>query len=62
MACPQCWFIVNWTFRNKLKWNFNQNTKLFIHKNASEKMVCEMAAIYPGGDELMDGLDLGVSF
>ena len=31
-----------------------------MHKNASEKIVCEMAAIYPGGDELMDGLDLGV--
>ena len=31
--------------RNKLKWNFNQNTKLFIHKNVSENIVCEMAAI-----------------
>ena len=25
--------------------NFNQNTKLFIHENASENVVCEMSAI-----------------
>ena len=23
----QCWDIVNWTLRNKLRWNFHQNTK-----------------------------------
>ena len=33
------------THRKKLQWNLNQNTKLFIHKNASENIVCEMAAI-----------------
>ena len=37
--------MVNWTIRNKLKWNFNQNTKLFIHENASEGIVCKMASI-----------------
>ena len=31
--------------KNKLKWNFNQNTKIFIHENTSENIVCEMAAI-----------------
>ena len=31
--------------------NFNQNTKLFIHENASEKIVCEMAAILSREDE-----------
>ena len=31
---------IKWTIRNKLKWNFNQNTKLFIHENASENIVC----------------------
>ena len=41
----QCWVIVNWTLRNRLQWNFNQNTKLFIHENASENIVCEMATI-----------------
>ena len=34
---------------NKLQWNFNQNTKLFIHENASEKIVCEMVAILSRG-------------
>ena len=41
----QCLIIVKWTLRNKLRWNFNQNTKLFIHENASENIVCEMVAI-----------------
>ena len=44
----QCWFIVNWTLRNKLEWNFNQNTKLFIRGNAYENIVCEMAATLSG--------------
>ena len=37
--------------RNKLQWNFNQNTKLFIHENTSENIVCQMAAILSRGDE-----------
>ena len=37
--------IVNWTLRNKLQWNVNHNTKLFVHNNASEIIACEMAAI-----------------
>ena len=32
-------------YRKKLQWNFNQNRKLFIDGNASEYIVCEMAAI-----------------
>ena len=43
------WVIVNWTLRNKLQQNFNQNTKLFILENASENIVCEMAAISSRG-------------
>ena len=39
----QSWVIVNWTLRNKLQWKFKQSTKLFIHKNASENIVCKMA-------------------
>ena len=35
----------NWSLRNKLQWNFSHNTTLFIHENASENIVCEMAAI-----------------
>ena len=45
----QCWVIFKWTLRNKLEWNCNQNTQLFIHKNASEYIVCEMAAILSRG-------------
>ena len=45
--------LINWTSVNKLSWKFNHNTKLFIHENASENIVCEMAASCPGGDELL---------
>ena len=42
-------------YRNKLQWNLNQNRKLFIHGNASEYIVCEMAAILSGeGDGLTE--------
>ena len=47
---------------NKLQWNPYQNTKIFIHENASEHVVCEMVANLSGGDELNGfdwyGLDL----
>ena len=36
-------------YRNKLQWNFNQNRKLFNHGNASEYIVCGMAAILSRG-------------
>ena len=39
------WVVVDWTRRNRLQRNFNQYTKLFIHKNAAYNIVCEMAAI-----------------
>ena len=46
----QCCPIVNWTLRDTLQWNFNQNTKYFIHEeNASANIVCEMAAILSRG-------------
>ena len=45
----QCWVIVIWTLRNKLQWNFNLDTKLFIHEIASEIIICEMAAILSWG-------------
>ena len=37
--------IVNLTFRNKLQWNFNRNSKIFIQENAFENVVCEMVSI-----------------
>ena len=45
----QCWRIVNWTLRDKRQWNFNQNTKFFIHENAFENIVCKMVAILSRG-------------
>ena len=45
----QCCVIVNWTLRNKLQWNSNQNIKLFIHENAFENIVCDMVAILSWG-------------
>ena len=33
---------VNWTFKDKLQWNLNRDTNLFIHENTFEYVVCEM--------------------
>ena len=44
----QCWDIVNWTLRNKLQWNFNRNSDIFIEENALANVVCEMASICLG--------------
>ena len=33
---PMLVFIVNWTLRNKIQWNTDQNTKFVIDKNALE--------------------------
>ena len=41
----QCWFIVNWTLRNRPQWNFNRNSNIFIEENAFENVVWKMAAI-----------------
>ena len=46
----QCWAIANRALRNKLQWNFNPYTKLFIHNTASEYcIVCEMVATLSRG-------------
>ena len=41
--------IVNWTLRNKFQRSFIQITTVFIQENASEYIVCEMAAILSRG-------------
>ena len=41
----QCWNIVNWTLRNKLKCNFNRNSYIFIQENPLENVVWKIAAI-----------------
>ena len=45
VGVPSTHLVVNCTLRNKLQWNFNQDTKLFFHKNASENILCKMGAI-----------------
>ena len=39
--------------RNKLQWNLNRNSYIFIHENAFENVVCKMAAIYLGFNVLI---------
>ena len=48
----QCRNIINWSLRNKLQWHFNRNSNIFIQENAFENVVCEMATICLGLNEL----------
>ena len=41
----QCWNSVNWALRNKLQWNVNRNSYIFIQENPFENVVWKMAAI-----------------
>ena len=41
----QCWNIVNWALGNKLQWNFNRNSNIFIEENTVENVVCEILFI-----------------
>ena len=34
----QCWFIVNWTIRNRFQWNWNKNCNVSIQENAFENV------------------------
>ena len=43
-----CWNIVNGTLGNKLQWNFNRNSNIFIQEKAFENVVYEMASICLG--------------
>ena len=44
----QWWNIVNRTLRNKLQWNFNKNSYIFIEENAFENVVWKMVSIFLG--------------
>ena len=41
----QCCRIVNYTIRNIFQWNFLLNSKVSIHENALENVVCKMGPI-----------------
>ena len=43
----QCRNIVNLTLRNKVQWNLNQYSYIFIEENPIQNVVCKMAAILP---------------
>ena len=42
-----CWNIVNLTFKNKLQWNFNKKSYIFIQQNPIENVVWKLSAILP---------------
>ena len=41
----QCWNIVYWALRNKLQWNLNRNSYIFIHENTFENVIWKMMSI-----------------
>ena len=59
----QYWHIIDWTLRNKIQWNLNQNTVIFFQENRSEKIVCKLATILtrPQCAELQKYFRLGES-
>ena len=50
----QCSLIVNWAFSNKLQWNSNRNSSIFIQENSFENVVFERAAILSRGRWVKD--------
>ena len=42
----QWWYIVNWTLRSKLQWNFNRNSYISTHENAFGNVAWKMASIF----------------
>ena len=41
----QYWNIVNWILGNRIQWNLNRNSYIFIQENAFENVVWKMVAI-----------------
>ena len=50
----QFWVIANWTIKNKLQWDFYQNSNCFIYENSFEIVVCGIASILSRGDGLLN--------
>ena len=46
MVCrlSQCWLVVNWTIRIKLRRNSTWNSNIFIGENTCENFVCKVTA------------------
>ena len=45
MHLSQCWIIFNLTLRNKIQWNIDYNSYIFIQQNVFKYVICEMSAI-----------------
>ena len=52
------WNIVNWTLRNKLRWQFNLNSNIFIQENEFEHVVWKISAIFVGLNVLTENSDI----
>ena len=50
------WIIVHRNLKNQHKWNLNRNTKILMHWNALEIVVCKMSAIHLSLDMIKDVL------
>ena len=55
----QCWNIVNWTIRNKIRWNLNRNSYISIKENAFENVVWKMVAILSRSQSVNDCIRYG---
>ena len=52
----QCWNIVNLNLRNKLQWNLKRNSHIFTQEKAFENVVCEMAAVFCLGLNMLESV------
>ena len=43
----QCWHIITWTLGNKLQWNLNRNSNVFIQENPFENVICQGVVNFP---------------
>ena len=57
----QCWNIVNFTRRNKLWWNINRNSHIFIQEKVLKNVVCEIADILSQSQCVIQDSRLGAS-
>ena len=54
----QCWNVVNWNLSNKLPWNSNKNSYIFIKENTFEMVICQIASILSWPQYYNHGLTL----
>ena len=53
------WIIVNLTLRNKLQWNLNQNSNIFIEENRFENVICKIVSV-SSQPQCVNGLDMAL--